>query len=116
MAKPGSPDIKENPKFLSNPIPKVSGLLQKIFGMSKFILGLCLLPFVFTVSSAFVAELGLIDFESQKYFWSGIITMLVVYLFIWEPAIIYARGQKLVELAFNFLRPLVRTAPYVLPV
>ncbi len=116
MAKAESPSNKEAPKPAGVFMPKISGLLQKIFGLSKFILGICLLPFVYSVSVAFLAELGSIDIVSQKYFWAGVISMLIVYLFIWEPALVYAKGQKLVELIFNFLKPLVRVAPYVLPV
>jgi hypothetical protein len=116
MAKAESPNNKEIHKPGINFMPKISGFLQKIFGMSKFILGICLLPFVYSVSVGFLAEFGSIDIISQKYFWAGVISMLIVYLFIWEPALVYARGQKLVEVIFNFLKPLVRIAPYVLPV
>lgn len=116
MARLGSPNNKEVPKPEINFIPKISGFFQKIFGMSKFILGICLLPFVYAVSVAFLNEFSLIDKALQRYFWAGVISMLITYLFIWEPAIVYTRGQKLVEIIFNFLKPLVRIAPYVLPV
>lgn len=116
MAKAESPNNKAVPKPGSSFMPKVSGFFQKIFGMSKFILGVCLLPFVYSASAAFLAEFGAIDAVAQKYFWAGVISMLIVYLFIWEPAVVYAKGQKLVEVIFNFLKPLVRIAPYVLPV
>jgi hypothetical protein len=116
MAKAESPNNKEAPKPGLNIIPKVSGFMQKIFGMSKLIAGVCLLPFVYSVSVAFLAESGSIDIVARRYFWSGVISMLILYLFIWEPAAVYTKGQKLVELIFNFLKPLVRVAPYVLPV
>ena len=116
MAKTESPDNKGILKAGSNFMPKISGFFQRIFGVSKFILGICLLPFVYTTSLAFLTELSLIDTDSQEYFWAGVISMLIVYLFIWEPAVIYNRGQKLVEVIFNFLKPLVRIAPYVLPI
>jgi hypothetical protein len=115
MAKTESPN-KEVTQPEINFMPGISGFFQKIFGMSKFILGICLLPFVYTASVAFLAEFSLIDVDAQRYFWSGVISMLITYLFIWEPAIVYARGQKLVGIIFNFLKPLVRIAPYVLPV
>jgi hypothetical protein len=37
-------------------------------------------------------------------------------LFIWEPAVIYAKGHKLLEIIFNFFQPLVRVAPYLIPI
>ena len=116
MAKTESPNNKGILKAGSNFMSKISGFFQRIFGVSKFILGICLLPFVYTTSLAFLAEFSLIDTDLRKYFWAGVISMLIVYLFIWEPAVIYNRGQKLVEVIFNFLKPLVRIAPYVLPI
>jgi hypothetical protein len=116
MAKIESPNNKEVTQTESNFVSKISGFSQRIFGMSKFILGICLLPFVYAVSAAFLTQFSLIEKTLQRYFWAGVISMLITYLFIWEPAIVYARGQKLVEIIFNFLKPLVRIAPYVLPV
>jgi len=116
MAKIESPNNKEVPKSESNFVSKISGFSQRIFGMSKFILGICLLPFVYTVSVAFLTQFSLVGEALQRYFWAGVISMLITYLFIWEPVIVYARGQKLVGIIFDFLKPLVRIAPYVLPV
>jgi len=95
---------------------KLSGLYGKSFAVIKFILGVCLLPFVYSSTVAFLNEFSLIEKPLQNCFWSGIITLLVIYLFVWEPAIIYAKGHKLLELIFNFFKPLVRVAPYLLPV
>jgi len=93
-----------------------AGLSNKAFGIIKFILGICLLPFVYTSSVSFINEFTLIERPLQNYFWSGIITFLFIYLFIWEPVIIYTKGQKLLELVFSFFKPLVRVAPYLLPI
>jgi len=57
-----------------------------------------------------------IEKSFQNHFWSGLISLLIIYLFIWEPTIIYAKGQKLVEMLFIFFKPLVRIAPYLLPI
>ena len=74
------------------------------------------MPFVYSASAAFLSEFGLIAISLQRYFWSGAISFLIVYLFVWEPVIIYAKGQKLLEIIFSFFKPLVRVAPYLLPV
>lgn len=95
---------------------KLSGLSDKAFGVTKFVLGLCLLPFVYSSSAAFLNEFNTIQPLYRSPFWSGIITLLVVYLFIWEPAVIYAKGQKMLEAVFKFFTPLVRVAPYLLPI
>lgn len=104
---------KELPKTEGDFKPRFS---NKVFGIIKFILGVCLLPFVYSTSLAFLSQFGLLQKSLQGYFWSGVIALLIVYLFVWEPAIIYARGQRLLEMIFIFFKPLVRLAPYVLPV
>lgn len=88
----------------------------KTFGIIKFLLGICLLPFVYAASRAFLKEFGQIDQAIGVCFWQGVSTLLVVYLFIWEPAIIYNKGQKVTETVFTFLKPMVKAAPYLLPI
>ena len=95
---------------------KMSKFTSGILGAIKLALGICLLPFVYSLTIAFVKELNLIDAKLQFLFWSGAISFLAIYLFIWEPASIYAKGQKIVEVIFQFFQPLVRFAPYLLPV
>ncbi len=95
---------------------KISGLSSKAFGIIKFILGLLLLPFVFSSSVSFLNEFGLVSSSLQSIFWNGIISFLVVYLFIWEPALIYNKGHKLLEIVFSFFKPMVNVAPFLLPI
>jgi len=109
------PDIETQPET-SGFGQKFSGLGKKSFGIIKFILGICLLPFVYSSSIAFLKEFGLIEKLLKDYFWQGIVTFILIYLFVWEPAKVYTKGQKLLEIIFSFFRPLVRIAPYLLPV
>ena len=95
---------------------KLSGFSRKIFGLIKFILGVCLLPFIYSVSVAFLNEFSVIEKTSQNYFWAGIVSFIILYLFIYEPVIIYKKGQRLLEIVFQFFKPLVRVAPYLLPI
>jgi hypothetical protein len=95
---------------------KMAGLSSKTFGLIKFILGVCLLPFIYSITIAFLDQFALIDKSLQNSLWSGIITLLIVYLFVWEPVYIFQKGQKLLEIIFNFFRPLVRVAPFLLPI
>jgi hypothetical protein len=89
---------------------------DKSFGAIKFILGLCLLVFVYSSTAAFLNEFQAADAAWRKYFWDGVIGFLIVYLFIFEPAKIYAKGHKMLELVFRFFAPLVKVAPYVIPI
>jgi hypothetical protein len=95
---------------------KISGLSSKVFGIIKFILGILLLPFVYSTALSFLNELGLVDRGLQTIFWSGAISFLVIYLFIWEPALIYNKGHKLLEIMFSFFKPMVNVAPFLLPI
>jgi len=107
---------KESPKKENNIQPKIAGISNRVFGIIKFILGICLLPFVYAFSVSFLSEFSMVEKLSQNYFWVGLVSFLIVYLFIDEPAIIYAKGQRLLELLFSFFKPLVRVAPFLLPV
>ncbi|MDD5561626.1 MAG: hypothetical protein PHT50_05825 [Candidatus Omnitrophica bacterium] len=95
---------------------KFSGLSSKAFGIIKFILGILLLPFVFSTTVSFLNEFGLVDKSLQAVFWKGVVCFLAVYLFIWEPAAIYNRGHKLLEIVFSFFKPMVNVAPFLLPI
>lgn len=91
-------------------------LSDKLFGIIKFILGVCLLPFVYSVTAALLGELSITSKFLQKDFWTGVVSFLLIYFFIWEPALIYAKGQKILEFVFTFFKPLVKVAPYLLPI
>jgi hypothetical protein len=95
---------------------KIAGFSSKVFSVIKLILGICLLPFVYSSTISFLNELGRIEKPLQNQFWSGIISLLIIYLFIWEPAVIYSKGHKILEIIFNFFKPLLRVAPYILPI
>ncbi|MFH0855972.1 MAG: hypothetical protein V1869_05665 [Candidatus Omnitrophota bacterium] len=118
------PDKWVEPKF--KPIPKwresrIGGSFKpawasRVFDIIKFILGVSLLPFVYSSTLAFLSQVSCIEFSFQNYFWSGAVTLLLVYLFIWEPKIAYEKGHKLLEVIFSFFQPLVKVAPYLLPI
>jgi len=95
---------------------KPSWLSNKVFDIIKLFLGICLLPFVYSSSVAFLNQIAYIDISLQHYFWAGVIALVLIYLFIWEPTVIYERGHRLVEIIFSFFQPLVKFAPYLLPI
>ncbi len=95
---------------------KVPGLSNKAFAIVKFLLGICLLPCVYSYTLAFLHEARRIPFPYYDYFWSGALTFLLIYLFLFEPAKLYQKGQRLLEIVFHFFAPLVKVAPYLLPI
>ncbi len=116
--KEAIPDL-EGEEFEAQPsglLAVFSVLSGKMFGIAKFIVGVCFLPFVYAVTVSYLDEFRLLDKSFVDYFWSGGITFILVYFFVWEPAALYSKGQRLLEFVFNFFKPLVKVAPYVLPV
>lgn len=95
---------------------RITTFSKRTFSIIKFILGICILPFVYSTSVSFLDELALIEKSIQTYFWWGVISFLTIYLFIWEPHFVYIKGQKLLQIIFCFFAPLVKIAPYVLPI
>ena len=73
---------------------KSAWISNKIFDIIKLILGICLLPFVYSASVSFLSQISYIDVTLQNYFWAGVITLVLIYLFIWEPTVVYERGHK----------------------
>ncbi|MCX5704629.1 MAG: hypothetical protein NTZ92_00945 [Candidatus Omnitrophica bacterium] len=123
MGKKESLNKKEASKQPKEPKEKCArkssgsfGIPDKIFGVVKFILGLCLLPFVYAVSAVFVRQISIIEPAIQGYFWAGVITFISFHIFIGELVIIYDSGHRLLEVIFSFFMPLVKVAPYLLPV
>jgi len=107
---------KELPEKNGNFSSRVSGLFSKSFSVIKFILGVLLLPFVFSSAVSFMNEFSLVNKDLQGVFWNGAICFLAVYLFIWEPVAIYNKGHKILEIVFSFVKPLVNVAPFLLPI
>ncbi len=95
---------------------KLAAITGGAFGVIKLILGICLLPFVYSSTVSFFNQFNTARSDFQSFFYSGVITFVVIYLFVFEPAVIYAKGQKVLEVVFGFFAPLVKVAPYVLPI
>jgi len=95
---------------------KFQRIIQKLLVGLKLFLGILLLPFVYSSTKVFLDEVFVLESNLKIGFFSGIAVFLLVYLFIWEPAIIYKKGQKFVQIIFGFFSPLVKLAPYLLPV
>jgi len=123
MAKKEFPSIKEllrqeeSPNFdFRAPKPRAAGFSARVFGIVKFILGLLLLPYVYSSSISLLNELNAIEKPLPDYLGYGVLAFLLIFFFIWEPVKLYTKGQRILEFVFQFFRPLVRVAPYLLPI
>lgn len=106
----------ESMNILGDFSSKISQISSKTFGVIKFVLGIMFLPLVFSTVSSFLNEFSSINKDLQGIFWNGVICFLAVYLFIWEPTVIYNKGHKLLGIVFSFFKPMVSVAPFLLPI
>lgn len=90
--------------------------LDRIFSCIKFILGLMLLTLVYAGARSFLKESYDLERVIRLNFWYGAAAFLGIYLFVFEPANVYQRGQKIMAWIFKFIAPLVKVAPFVLPI
>jgi len=109
-------DFGRNLKPDKAAIGKPSRISNKAFDIIKLVLGVCLLPFVYSSTAAFLRQIAYIDSSLQDYFWFGVIAFIIAYLFVVESGWVYEKGHKLLEVIFGFFQPLVKVAPYLLPV
>jgi hypothetical protein len=93
-----------------------SGFLGQALQVVKFVLGVCLLPLVYCATAGFLKIFPRIDASLRADFWAGALTLVVMHLFVWEPAALYERGQKITERLFAFAQPFLKIAPALLPV
>jgi hypothetical protein len=95
---------------------RIPALLSRVFGLVKLLLAVLILPFVYSAVVSFLSELGLVNGAARQIFWNGVLVFLGVHLFLWEPAVIYKKGHKLLEVAVSFFKPMVNVAPFLLPI
>lgn len=84
--------------------------------MLKFIIVVFLLPWFYASTAAFIVELNTIAGNLLNAFGAGLISFLVLYLFVFAPGRIYQQQQKTAEATLRFISPLVKLAPFILPV
>ncbi|MBU1998118.1 MAG: hypothetical protein ABIG46_07980 [Candidatus Omnitrophota bacterium] len=100
---------------INKPSP-ISGVSAFVFSLIKFVFGLLLLAFVYSSTVAFLGEFQTADLIWRKFFWSGVIAFVLMYFFVIELSLIYQRGHRMLEIVFSFFSPLVKVAPYVVPI
>jgi len=115
MKKKESHNLKES-DLGESAGPSGSLLGERLFNIVKLILGISLFPFIYASTAAFIQQISGLDAKIATYFWSGVISFVIFHLFVYEPAALFNKGQKILEAGSRFLAPLVKVAPYVLPI
>jgi hypothetical protein len=89
---------------------------QKALKVLKFVIVVFLMPWIYSFTVTFINESKAIPKPFLGSFIAGIISFLVVYLFIYEPGRVYQKGQEIAGATFHFLSPLVKVTSFVVPI
>ncbi len=114
MEKPALPP--DNKLFKEMKPPSASKMKEFLAVCLKLLLGICLLPAVYASSACFGQQLYNLEGNVIKAFVWGIVAFVGFYFFVWEPAPVFKRGFRILEIVFQFFSPLVKFAPYALPI
>ncbi|HOX53986.1 MAG: hypothetical protein PHI86_03165 [Candidatus Omnitrophica bacterium] len=89
---------------------------KNIIGIIKLIFAIIFVPIVVFCSISFFKQIHSVDREIYELFVWGIFSYLILHLFIYEPDIMFKKGQDMVSVVFRFFAPLVNVASFVLPI
>ena len=82
----------------------------------KFILAVLFLPLVIGSTVALQMEIEKFPAILQHSLWVGMVTYLILKFFVYDFTEVYRFGQGMVTYCFQFLKPLVNAASYVIPI
>jgi hypothetical protein len=82
----------------------------------KFALAVILLPVVIGTTCALQNELATFEPAIRQALFVGMVSYVLMKFFVYDFSPVYAFGQGLLTTVFQFLKPLVNAAPYVLPI
>ncbi|MDD4909611.1 MAG: hypothetical protein PHR44_02875 [Candidatus Omnitrophica bacterium] len=88
---------------------------SRVFGLLKLFLGILVVPLCVGTSAAFIYNFRLLEPAVIKCFINGAVTFIALFFLIWEPLLLYNKGQRIISVIFSFFLPLVKVASYVLP-
>jgi len=91
-------------------------LNKNIVSILKLICAIVFVPIVIFSSISFFRQMHSVDREIYEYFTSGMFAYLILHLFIYEPNVVFQKGQGMVSGVFRFFSPLVKVASFVLPI
>lgn len=89
---------------------------KNIISILKLICAIVFVPIVIFSSISFFRQMHSVDREIYEYLSWGMFAYLILHLFIYEPDIVFRKGQGMVSGVFRFFSPLVKVASFVLPI
>ncbi|MEI8012270.1 MAG: hypothetical protein WCI27_07310 [Candidatus Omnitrophota bacterium] len=93
-----------------------SGIAARIFVGLKFLLAVVLLPLVIATVVALQGEVRHLAPVFQQAILQGVLAYVFMKFFVYDFDAVYKYGQTIVGACFQFLKPLMNFAPYVIPI
>jgi len=91
-------------------------LTERLISIIKFSIAVFILPILIGVTVSLSSHIADLPKNIGNYFLWGIISYLILHLFIGEPIAIYEKGQDMVGVIFKFFSPAVDVLSFCLPI
>jgi hypothetical protein len=91
-------------------------LTERLISIIKFSVAVVILPVMIAITAAFFEQVISLPHQMAGYFLWGIISYLILHLFMFEPVVIYEKGQAIVRSIFKFFPPLADFLMFCLPI
>ena len=91
-------------------------MVERLLVVLKFILAILLLPLVIGTVVALQGETAKLAPDLQHAILHGTIAYVLMKFFVYDFDAVYKYGQNIVGACFQFLKPLMNFAPYVIPI
>jgi len=91
-------------------------LTERLISIVKFIVAVLILPIVVAVTISLFNHIVILPKGSVNYFLGGIISYLILHLFIFEGSALFEKGQAIVGVLFKFISPLANILSFALPI
>ncbi len=89
---------------------------ERILVILKFIFAILLLPLVIATVVALQGEIGRFDAGLHQSILLGTLAYVLMKFFVYDFDAVYKFGQNIVSTCFQFLKPVMNFAPYVIPI
>ncbi|NLE64823.1 MAG: hypothetical protein GX606_02770 [Elusimicrobia bacterium] len=96
--------------------PSVSGVKGAFYLLLKVLIAALVAPLIYASTVAFGREVATLSGSVRLALAQGVLIYVFLKFFVYDFAHVYKFGQGLVTGLFQFLKPLVNVAPYLVPV
>ena len=91
-------------------------MTERLISILKFLIAVLILPIVVAATISLFNHIVILPKGSVNYFLGGIISYLILHLFIFEPSALFEKGQSIIGALFKFVSPLTNVLSFALPI